>query len=443
MTYVMTYVVTPAALLTLLVVCCTADVVPEEAQPGWISNTATGFTQAQKKILVDGHNHFRGLAAAGNMERMIWDEELEATAQAAADKCLLRHTSRSFRRLENFHYAGENIHATTAKGFLVDGTVPDWWSEIKNFNLTTNKCTKGKQCGHYTQVMWASSYAVGCGVRFCDPIIGWGTNSGFILFCMYGPGGNIGRRKPFIPGPPCSNCPPEAPYCEEGLCASKAVLPLLDPNMHCQDQRGNHSFLCLNPFFYHNMKPTGDVVCEAIYCSVSESRDRCEPVEVKDGLACGVGKMCREGRCQFDNSGATLNKTADCLFGDQWEVLDWHEGAGRKIPCEIYLNHHGSGVCSSEGVRQLCCQSCAEQREDNNPDCPYGDEHRKWCHEMLDHHGRDWLCSFAPPAYAKTCCGTCGTKHENHVIPKHDSHDDGHRGDDDDDDVHDEEEDDH
>ena len=39
------------------------------------------------------------------------------------------------------------------------------------------------------------------------------------------------------------------------------------------------------------MKPTGDVVCEAIYCSVSESRDRCEPVEVKDGLACGVGKV--------------------------------------------------------------------------------------------------------------------------------------------------------
>ena len=63
----------------------------------------------------------------------------------------------------------------------------------------------------------------------------------------------------------------------------------------------------------------------------------------------------------------TPTSPADCLFGDQWEVLDWHEGAGRKIPCDIYLNHHGSGVCSSEGVRQLCCQSCAEQREDNNP----------------------------------------------------------------------------
>ena len=61
-----------------------------------------------------------------------------------------------------------------------------WWSEKSDYTFDTQHCTQGKMCGHYTQMAWAGSYALGCAVNYCDPITGWGPE-GYIVFCNYGP----------------------------------------------------------------------------------------------------------------------------------------------------------------------------------------------------------------------------------------------------------------
>ena len=63
-----------------------------------------------------------------------------------------------------------------------------WWEEKSDYDFDTRGCAPNKMCGHYTQVVWAKSYALGCAVRYCDKIKGWGNRSGYIVFCNYGEG---------------------------------------------------------------------------------------------------------------------------------------------------------------------------------------------------------------------------------------------------------------
>lgn len=62
--------------------------------------------------------------------------------------------------------------------------------------------------GHYTQVLWASSYKVGCGYTSAAGTV-----------CNYSPGGNYIGQAPFLVGEACSECPGTHPYCNDGLCS--------------------------------------------------------------------------------------------------------------------------------------------------------------------------------------------------------------------------------
>ncbi len=66
-----------------------------------------------------------------------------------------------------------------------------WMKEKANHNYATGTCATGKVCGHYTQVMWAKSTKLGCGLNKC-PGLKWSST----IVCNYAPGGNSGG-KPF------------------------------------------------------------------------------------------------------------------------------------------------------------------------------------------------------------------------------------------------------
>ena len=51
-----------------------------------------------------------------------------------------------------------------------------------------------QSCGHYTQVVWANTLSVGCGVAVCP--------TGTIVVCNYAPPGNYVGEKPYIALPP-------------------------------------------------------------------------------------------------------------------------------------------------------------------------------------------------------------------------------------------------
>ncbi|XP_043572711.1 peptidase inhibitor 16-like [Chiloscyllium plagiosum] len=172
------------------------------------------LTKAEKQELVDAHNKFRSSASdASNMLTMKWDGHLEKVAKKYASKCLWKHNI-------NRGNVGENLFATNGPLDPATG-VEDWYLEIFDYTYENMSCTPGKMCGHYTQVVWATTNKVGCASYFCDHLQGLENKNLSILVCNYAPPGNIVGSRPFKRGIPCSECP-DGLQCVNNLCASKS-----------------------------------------------------------------------------------------------------------------------------------------------------------------------------------------------------------------------------
>ncbi|XP_040551752.1 glioma pathogenesis-related protein 1 isoform X1 [Gallus gallus] len=100
-----------------------------------------------------------------------------------------------------------------AKTARVQDAITSWYKEVRDYTYTTNSCSR--ICGHYTQVVWAQSYKVGCAVHFCPTVSYFsGTNAAHFI-CNYGPAGNY-RWHPYGTGAACSKCNGER--CTDNLC---------------------------------------------------------------------------------------------------------------------------------------------------------------------------------------------------------------------------------
>ncbi|XP_076184777.1 glioma pathogenesis-related protein 1-like [Aptenodytes patagonicus] len=168
---------------------------------------------------VRAHNMFRSKVnpPASNMFRMSWDAALAKTAKAWAKKCKFKHNSYLKIRGKvhpTFTPVGENIWTGTATIFSVDRALSGWFNEVNSYDFNTNRCTD--MCGHYTQVVWAETYKVGCAVLFCNTVENFpGLFRAAHFVCNYGPAGNY-PRKPYEAGRPCSGCSSET--CVDNLC---------------------------------------------------------------------------------------------------------------------------------------------------------------------------------------------------------------------------------
>lgn len=73
--------------------------------------------------------------------------------------------------------------------------------------------------GHYTQIIWAKTKAVGCGgVIYEDGIF-----TKQLVICNYGESGNVLGFPVYKIGEPCSACP-NGTYCEESLCGKFQIF---------------------------------------------------------------------------------------------------------------------------------------------------------------------------------------------------------------------------
>jgi pathogenesis-related protein 1 len=127
------------------------------------------------------HNDARAKVGVGPLE---WSNEIGAYAQEwanhlAANGCQLAHRSNGLY--------GENLFwrmpATTA-----DVVVASWVAESADYDAANNTCA-AQTCGHYTQVIWANTSKLGCGVASCGTAQIW--------VCNYDPRGNVMGQKPY------------------------------------------------------------------------------------------------------------------------------------------------------------------------------------------------------------------------------------------------------
>lgn len=167
---------------------------------------------------VDAHNARRanttmtndGTAVARRLEARVvptipplsWSGQLQAQAfewaLKLASECAFYHPDESLG-----YNAGQNLFANMGSNPYTPNQVLSYWaeSEYPFYNKTTGECVTGKQCGHFTQVMWSTTNYTGCAAaRIPDTAcnncpnpnscLGTNYNGGWITACNYRRPGN-------------------------------------------------------------------------------------------------------------------------------------------------------------------------------------------------------------------------------------------------------------
>jgi hypothetical protein len=190
--------------------------------PNGASIFLSGLTQNSKSIILSAHNHFRSIIAQGlapgqpgasDMLEMVWNDQVAAKAQAWADQCSFSHNTAAGRTTTQFSYVGQNLIYTK---YSLKATPANFTQMIESFykelsvyrggSAPVSSFSYNSYTGHYTQLAWANSYALGCGYKkYVD-----GGMYAHLLVCNYGPGGNYSNQKMYTKGTFNSK------YCKKG-----------------------------------------------------------------------------------------------------------------------------------------------------------------------------------------------------------------------------------
>merc|ERR1711971_120637 len=195
------------------------------------------LSSASKEAILEKHNALRRRVAKGeetgginppqqaasNMKKLVWSTELEAVAQRWADQCTFGHDSE--RAKLDGTYVGQNAYwggnsqqqdeAAVQAGMTT--AAMKWYDEVTDPGFdsqTINPYTSNPGTGHYTQVVWADTEELGCGMVYYQGDSFFET----LIVCNYAKGGNFLGSEMYKAGTPCADCP-TGYTCEDGLCA--------------------------------------------------------------------------------------------------------------------------------------------------------------------------------------------------------------------------------
>jgi len=160
------------------------------------SGTPQPVPTAEAQAWLDAHNAVRRAAQPAPvppLPALTWSAEAAAVAQAWADGCTYQHNAGRGTR-------GENIAASApANRWTLTDAVSAWASVAADYDYATNGCAPGKQCGHYTQLVWRNTLRVGCARRTCEANSPFGPQlpSWDFWVCDYEPPGNFVGQRPY------------------------------------------------------------------------------------------------------------------------------------------------------------------------------------------------------------------------------------------------------
>ena len=77
--------------------------------------------------------------------------------------------------------------------------VAAWAGEASDYDYSRNTCAAGKECGHYTQIVWANTLRAGCAHQLCTSNSPFGNSAPQWDFwvCDYEPPGNFIGQRPY------------------------------------------------------------------------------------------------------------------------------------------------------------------------------------------------------------------------------------------------------
>lgn len=147
--------------------------------------------------IVAAHNRWRAQVGVGALR---YSPALAASAQAWADElkrsnqCRMRHSQPQGRYGENLFWASALVWSDGRRELskvTPAQAVDTWGGEKRDYDHGRNRCAPGKVCGHYTQMVWATSTTVGCAMAVCAD------SQEQVWVCQYQPAGNVVGRRPY------------------------------------------------------------------------------------------------------------------------------------------------------------------------------------------------------------------------------------------------------
>jgi pathogenesis-related protein 1 len=143
---------------------------------------STGQANAEtiRREILEAHNRVR---SGVGVSPLSWSDKLAAVAQAWANQLVLE--GRLHHRASP-HY-GENLYLISGGRATPNDVVSSWAGEEEDYDYRANTCHS--RCGHYTQIVWRSTRAVGCAVARSRNTEVW--------VCEYDPPGNYVGERPY------------------------------------------------------------------------------------------------------------------------------------------------------------------------------------------------------------------------------------------------------
>lgn len=149
------------------------------------SNTGSNVPQAQAQAALEFHNAKRHDVGVPPLQ---WSASLAAVAQswanhlAATNHCGLIHTV-------NDRY-GENLFGGSGMSYTALDASRDWYNEISKYTYGAVTAANFAPTGHYTQMVWSHTTAVGIGQANCP-------GGATVIVAEYDPPGNYIGQKPY------------------------------------------------------------------------------------------------------------------------------------------------------------------------------------------------------------------------------------------------------
>jgi len=204
-----------------------------------------GVTKQEMTEILKVHNRLRAKLARGeekrgvpgpqppaaNMRAMEWDDELATVAQRHADQCKFEHDCSKCRKIsrfgvgQNLYIYKQSLRPSTPKW---EKAIVDWYDEVELFsNKQVEPFKFSAAIGHYSQLVWAETYKIGCGATTYKEGKWFST----LYTCNYGPNGNFIRGQMYKQGRGCSSCPRGTKCSKEfpGLCEAGSSAPVFIP----------------------------------------------------------------------------------------------------------------------------------------------------------------------------------------------------------------------